>query len=1063
MAFIISIRYDSFRGLQPSSVLYRITIPGETFSSKFNCQPEQHYFPPAAVGSMALVNVAVRSYPRKNTIPKVLCTHNTSEMIAPPLALVSSSSSRDTLHSDSPSISPTCSSNANIKNQAPDHKFSNQINTFVEENKLAIAGASSWREADRIEPDLRKMTLVKNKLTECTLSNPSGLNATLPRSDSMDSMLGDSLLDPPQDLQKMPPKRYQSPSRCGSPSIEAPDHLLFRSHCHLKENKADNLQANGEISNSSESARNRLARQDLLRRRDIGQTLGISGPCHGLHPRMLLNVGQHQPRLSLPPKSNAAIASPVMSTTGPYRAFPPERGMHQLSPYIDRTSHHDIGISEDIEQVSALFDKMQVKCNISGKHICNYEAKQEGLSMTVRYDSCCNSGDRLINDGISRDIEDHNLNKLMHSDTINIEDRVEEATSASLESSKVSKEPTPSFTLGGAKKKSAISINRVKKNEHSRTTKSKRRHYKDIESDDDTGMEVAEYEIDENENAKLASIQTRYDSANMEHTLRQSAFQKELDEIFDGLAPKKNICTSRRSSIKDEDQLFPHKCKCTRGVSQSKLDILDPENSKTAFYRPPNITQVYRAETEAKQPLVSPLSVHSRFSKKNEEEPNVSVPSKALDKADILLGAIMRTSERNKHLETDDEVTTDSLSSSKEDSYSVGCTRKTPEARKVSAGDADDEDEGNTSSDNGSSILSSPTSSDEEEPNFERLAERGNIRWYKKRSNDLPVRSTNKKNLPAFTSGKKSSASSSSQCSSCEVSPTKSSSILQSLANDLVHIEPVPPADYARIKNFCDKESGHSPVYTIYKENESNSGKICKMDNQVIRDPEEQILNTFHDSSNSFRPTNKCVQISKCRLECQDDSDTKENEEYPDFEIPGVEQYYRSNASSSIRTRTMSENLHTVSTDSRIKDLSYLDSNGSAINKIKQTAATTTQIFDTDTWFDDNYGIEYLTKEYRGNDESLTTGVKNQINKETPDSTLKDELLDAATNNMTNCISIPTGVQKDYFRKTLNSATSMVFHRKSGLPLSSSPAPLRRGKNDFGYDASINTPKAIKR
>ena len=47
------------------------------------------------------------------------------------------------------------------------------------------------------------------------------------RSDSMDSMLGDSLLDPPQSLQKIPPKRYQSPSRCGSPSLEAPEHLLF--------------------------------------------------------------------------------------------------------------------------------------------------------------------------------------------------------------------------------------------------------------------------------------------------------------------------------------------------------------------------------------------------------------------------------------------------------------------------------------------------------------------------------------------------------------------------------------------------------------------------------------------------------------------------------------------------------------------------------------------------------------------------------------------------------------------------------------------------------------------
>ena len=75
------------------------------------------------------------------------------------------------------------------------------------------------------ESDLRR-ALVKSKLAisaaECTAST-----SNLPRSDSMDSMLGDSLLDPPQSLQKIPPKRYQSPSRCGSPSLEAPEHLLF--------------------------------------------------------------------------------------------------------------------------------------------------------------------------------------------------------------------------------------------------------------------------------------------------------------------------------------------------------------------------------------------------------------------------------------------------------------------------------------------------------------------------------------------------------------------------------------------------------------------------------------------------------------------------------------------------------------------------------------------------------------------------------------------------------------------------------------------------------------------
>ena len=62
---------------------------------------------------------------------------------------------------------------------------------------------------------------MKARLAECHASS------NLSRSDSMDSILGDSLIDPPQSLQKIPPKRYQSPSRCGSPSLEAPDHLLF--------------------------------------------------------------------------------------------------------------------------------------------------------------------------------------------------------------------------------------------------------------------------------------------------------------------------------------------------------------------------------------------------------------------------------------------------------------------------------------------------------------------------------------------------------------------------------------------------------------------------------------------------------------------------------------------------------------------------------------------------------------------------------------------------------------------------------------------------------------------
>jgi hypothetical protein len=71
----------------------------------------------------------------------------------------------------------------------------------------------------RAVTDLRK-ALVKTRLAECVAAA-----AGLDRSDSLDSILSESLLDPPP---KVPPKRYQSPSRCGSPSLEAPDHLLFR-------------------------------------------------------------------------------------------------------------------------------------------------------------------------------------------------------------------------------------------------------------------------------------------------------------------------------------------------------------------------------------------------------------------------------------------------------------------------------------------------------------------------------------------------------------------------------------------------------------------------------------------------------------------------------------------------------------------------------------------------------------------------------------------------------------------------------------------------------------------
>ncbi|XP_044264670.1 protein FAM214A [Tribolium madens] len=57
---------------------------------------------------------------------------------------------------------------------------------------------------------------------------------------------------------------------------------------------------------------------------------------------------------------------------------------------------------------------------------------------------------------------------------------------------------------------------------------------------------------------------------------------------------------------------------------------------------------------------------------------------------------------------------------------------------------------------------------------------------------------------------------------------------------------------------------------------------------------------------------------------------------------------------------------------------------------------------------------------------------------------------------------IPSALEQAKFRKDLDNAASMVFHSRTGLPLTSSPAPVRRGKSCFDFDSSINSVSAIK-
>jgi len=273
----LSAWYSKTGGSQPWNVLMRITIPGEEFSSKFSRPPEQHYFPPAWGGGDSNISVSVRSLPRTDEIPLVICSH-----------------SQD---------------------------------TEEEESKLGIAGALAWQE----HQDLRR-SLGRSRLEgpECA--------GRLTKSDSMDSMLGDSLLDPPHSLAKMPPRRYQSPSRCGSPSLEAPEPLMGLRSPPAPPPSYEQAVGGGRV--ESESPDCRLNRHDLLRRRDL--TL------FGLHPRLF----HGHPRLSLPPRLQQPGARRPLNTL-PCRA-----------------------VGEEPALSAPVNDRMPIRCTISGKHICQVEEEE---------------------------------------------------------------------------------------------------------------------------------------------------------------------------------------------------------------------------------------------------------------------------------------------------------------------------------------------------------------------------------------------------------------------------------------------------------------------------------------------------------------------------------------------------------------------------------------------------------------------------------------------------------------------------------------------------------------
>nr|CAD7459632.1 unnamed protein product [Timema tahoe] len=79
-----------------------------------------------------------------------------------------------------------------------------------------------------------------------------------------DQQLSESLLDPPPSLDLFA-RRFQSPSRCGSPSMEAPEYLMFGRGTRKQEGEEDVLWR-------EKSPPSRVGRHGLVRRRDSSIT-----------------------------------------------------------------------------------------------------------------------------------------------------------------------------------------------------------------------------------------------------------------------------------------------------------------------------------------------------------------------------------------------------------------------------------------------------------------------------------------------------------------------------------------------------------------------------------------------------------------------------------------------------------------------------------------------------------------------------------------------------------------------------------------------------------------------
>ncbi|XP_015127431.1 uncharacterized protein LOC107048652 [Diachasma alloeum] len=117
---------------------------------------------------------------------------------------------------------------------------------------------------------------------------------------------------------------------------------------------------------------------------------------------------------------------------------------------------------------------------------------------------------------------------------------------------------------------------------------------------------------------------------------------------------------------------------------------------------------------------------------------------------------------------------------------------------------------------------------------------------------------------------------------------------------------------------------------------------------------------------------------------------------------------------------------------------------------------------DPDCSGDSSYSnsTNYKFKDFNNHHEASETAVSSTIGEGEEDDDVEEEIRkiqEVRGEEETSDCRVPSAIEQERFRRSLENAASMVFHSRTGLPLTSSPAPLRRGSCCFDYDSSLNT------